>query len=241
MIEIIPAISVYGNKVARINQCDPNDISFYDEAPLDMALKFEDHGIKRVHVIDLEGSRKGKLENTFVIENLKGYTDLTIDFGGGLNEDDDVRFAFETGASTIHAASVAVKSPDTFSSWIISYGRNKIILSADARNGKIATGAWAKYTEIDLMDHIQYFYDQSVMYVKVTDIGRDDQLQGPSFDLYKKILERFPGIKLMASGGVRSIADIEALQNIGCYGVIFAKAYYEGLIRLEDIKSFLGR
>ncbi|HEY8401586.1 MAG TPA: 1-(5-phosphoribosyl)-5-[(5-phosphoribosylamino)methylideneamino] imidazole-4-carboxamide isomerase [Cytophagaceae bacterium] len=239
MIEIIPAISIVANKVARYNHCDINDVTVYEEAPLDMAKKFEDHGIKRLHLIDLDGAKSGKLENVHVLEMIAGFTNLTIDFGGGISYDDDVRFAFENGASTIHAASVAVKDREMFSSWVISYGRNKVILAVDAINEKVATRGWSRSTDINLMELLEYYHNQGVMYVKCTDIGKDDQLSGPSFDLYKKILNKFPDIKLFASGGVTSVEDIERLQDLGVYGVIFAKAYYEGKIKLKDLEKFL--
>jgi phosphoribosylformimino-5-aminoimidazole carboxamide ribotide isomerase len=239
MIQIIPAISFIGNKVARMNNCNLEDITTYDETPLDMALKLEDHGIKRIHLIDLEGARKGRVASVDVLEMISGYTSLAIDFGGGITDDDDIRLAFENGANMIHAATVAANNRESFSSWIISYGRNKIMLSVDALNGKIATKGWVKNTEIDLMEIIDYYHNQSVMYVKCTDIGKDDQLSGPSFDLYKKILQKFPDIKLLASGGIRSVADIEQLQDIGVYGAIFAKAFYEEKIKLKELEKFL--
>jgi phosphoribosylformimino-5-aminoimidazole carboxamide ribotide isomerase len=239
MIQIIPAISVVGLKVARVNHCDLNNLTYYEESPLDMAIKMEEHGIKRVHLIDLKGAQQGRLVSTEVLEMIKGYTELTIDFGGGITDDDDVRLSFEHGAFTIHAATIAVKDRDMFSSWIISYGRNKIILSADSINGKMSTRGWGKNTEVDLMELIEYYHHHGIMYVKCTDIVRDGQLTGPSFDLYKKILNKFPDLKLIASGGIQSVDDIERLQDLGIYGVIFAKAYYEGKIKLEDLQKFL--
>src|SRR3954468_10494376 len=139
MIQIIPAISVVGLKVARVNHCDLDDLTFYEESPLDMAIKMEEHGIKRVHLIDLKGAQRGRVVNTEVLEMISGYTNLTIDFGGGVTDDDDVKLAFEHGASTIHAAAIAVRDREMFSSWIISHGRNKVILSADSIDGKVST------------------------------------------------------------------------------------------------------
>jgi phosphoribosylformimino-5-aminoimidazole carboxamide ribotide isomerase len=239
MIQIIPAISVVGLKVARVNHCDLDDLTYYEESPLDMAIRMEEHGIKRVHLIDLKGAQKGRLVSTEVLEMIKGYTELTVDFGGGMTDDDDVRLAFEHGASTIHAATIAVKDRDMFSSWIISYGRNKIILSADSIEGKISTRGWGKNTDVDLMELIEYYHHHGIMYVKCTDIVRDGQLAGPSFDLYKKILNKFPDLKLIASGGIQSVDDIDKLQDLGVYGVIFAKAFYEGKIQPADLRKFL--
>ncbi|MFL5730259.1 MAG: HisA/HisF-related TIM barrel protein [Cytophagaceae bacterium] len=239
MIQIVPAISVVGHKVARVNHCDLDNLTIYEEKPLDMAMKLEDHGIKRVHLIDLNGASKGRLANTEVLEMISGYTDLTIDFGGGITDDDDVRLAFEHGASTIHAATIAARDREMFSSWIISYGRNKIILSIDAMDGKISTRGWETRTDIDMMEMLEYYHNHGIQYVKCTDIVKDGQLAGPSFDLYKKILNKFPDLRLFASGGIRSVEDIERLQDLGVYGVIFAKAYYEGKIQLKDLQKFL--
>ena len=239
MIQIIPAISVVGNKVARVNHCDLQDITLYPDNPLDMALKFEEHGIKRIHLIDLDGARKGRVINTDMLEMIKGYTDLQIDFGGGITYDDDIRIAFEHGAHTVHSATTAARNQELFSSWIISYGRNKIILSVDSIDGKVATRGWSTNTSIDMMELIEYYHTQGIMYLKCTDISRDGGMQGPPIELYNRILNKFPDIKLMASGGIRSVDDIEKLQDIGVYGVIFAKAYYEGKIELKDLQKFL--
>jgi phosphoribosylformimino-5-aminoimidazole carboxamide ribotide isomerase len=239
MIQIIPAISIIGNKVARMGKYGQEDYTIYEGTPLDMAMKFQDYGIKRLHLIDLEGAKRGRVVNVHILEMIAGYTDLTIEFGGGITDDDDIRLAFEHGADMVHAATVAAKDREQFSSWLISYGRNKIMLSADAMQGKIATKGWFKSTDIDVMDLIEFYHNQSIMYVKCTDIATDGQLNGPPFELYKKILNKFPDIKLIASGGIRSVEDIEQLQELGIYGVIFAKAFYEGKIKLEDLQKFL--
>lgn len=240
MIEIIPAISIYGNKVARINNGNIHNITRYDEPPLDMAQRFEDNGIKRIHMIDLEGAQKGRVANVHVLELIAGYTGLKIDFGGGITDDDDVRLAFEHGATTVHAASKAAKDKEMFSSWIISYGRNKIILSADSVDEKIVTLGWSKSTGIDLMDLIEYYHDQGIKYLKCTDVPVDGSMSGPSIDLYNKILNKFPAIQLMASGGIHSVEDIERLQDIGVYGVILAKALYEDRIKLKELERFIN-
>lgn len=239
MIQIIPAISVFGNKIARFHNNDPQKVLFYEESPLDAALKFEEHGIRHVHVLDLEGSRKGRVVNTHVLEMIAAYTELEIDFGGGIHFDDDVRIAFEHGAHKINAASVAVSNRDLFSSWIISFGRKRIILSVDVTNEIVHTRGWISKTNIHLMELLEYYHNHGIYYVKCSDITRDGTLSGPSFDLYKKILNRFPDIHLIASGGVQSVHDIEVLQDLGVHGVIFAKAYYEGKIKLQDLEKFL--
>ncbi len=239
MIEIIPAISIYGNRIARIHDGDINNISFYHEPPLDFALRLEDAGIKRINIIDLEGAQKGRTVNVHVLESIAGYTDLSIDFGGGITEDDDLRLAFEYGAGVVHAASIAVKDKELFSSWIISYGRNKIMLSTDSLHGKIVTRGWSKNTDIDVYEMIEYYHDQGLLYLKSTDISKDGSLKGPSIEHYNKILNRFPNLQVIASGGITTISQIEQLQDIGVYGVVIAKALYEGVIQLKDLRKFL--
>ena len=239
MIEIIPAISIFGNKVARINNGDIHNITRYEETPLDMAQRFEDGGIKRIHLIDLEGAQKGRVVNVHVLETIAGYTNLQIDFGGGITDDDDVRLAFEHGATAIHAATLAARDKDMFSSWIISYGRKKIILSADAVNEKIVTRGWSTKSEIDLMELIEYYHDQGILYLKCTDIQVDGTMAGPTIALYNKIRNKFPALNLMASGGIHTLEDIEKLQDIGVYGVIFAKALYEDKIKIKDLERFM--
>lgn len=238
MIQIIPAISYFGNKVARMNLfTEEKNLTYYDETPLDLALKYEDFGIKRIHLIDLEGAKKGRVKNIDVLEAISGYTELQIEFGGGITDDDDIRLAFENGAHMVHAASVATSNRDLFSSWIISYGRNKIMLSVDALNGKVAAKGWLKNTEIDSEELIEYFHDQSVMYLKLTDIGREFGSE-PPFDLFKKTLNKFPDIKLIAGGGIRSIADIDQLQDLGVHGVILGRTLFDNVIKLDDLKKY---
>lgn len=238
MIQIIPSISYVGNKVARMDLFTPEkNVTKYDETPLDLALRLEDAGIKRVHLIDLEGAKKGRVKNIDVLEAISGYTELTIEFGGGITDDDDVRIAFENGADMIHAASVATSNKDLFSSWIISYGRNKIMLSVDSLHGKAATKGWSNNTDIDCDDLIEYFHNQSIMYVKLTDIGREFGSE-PSFDLFKKTLNKFPDLKLIAGGGVRSIDDIDRFQDLGVHGVLLGRSLFDEVIKLEDLKKF---
>lgn len=240
MIQIIPAVSIYGKKIARINNGDIHNLTIYDETPLDMAMRLEQSGVKRIHLIDLEGAQKGRLDDLHALEMIAGYTKLSIDFGGGITDDDNIRLAFEYGASAIHAASKAATDPELFSSWIISYGRNKVILSADSVGGKVVTGGWSKNTEVDLMSMIQYYHDQGILYLKCTDVPTDGSMKGPSLALYNKILNKFPSIKLMASGGIHSIDDLDRLQEIGVYGAILAKALYEDKISIKDLEKFMA-
>lgn len=239
MIQIIPCISVIGNRIARFDSTNSEKIHFYDLAPLDAALRFEEHGITNVHVLDLEGSRCCKVVNTPVLESISEYTNLTIDFGGGISKDEDIRLAFEYGADMINAASIAVTDRELFSSWLVSFGRKRVILSVDVLDDIVLTKGWANKTKVHLMELLEYFYEQGVYYVKCSDVSKDGTLSGPSFQLYKKILDSFPNLHLIASGGVRSIADIERLQDLGVHAVIFAKAFYEKQISLKDLQKFL--
>jgi phosphoribosylformimino-5-aminoimidazole carboxamide ribotide isomerase len=239
MIQIIPSISIIDGKCARVSQGDFSKERVHNESPIDVARRFEDHGIKVIHLVDLDGARRGSPVNYHILETIAGHTDLEIDFTGGIHTDGDISKAYEYGADYITAASVAVSRKDLFASWIISYGREKITLGADALNGKIAIKGWQKGTEIDLFDHIDYFYSRGLKYVKTTDISRDGVLEGPAFDLYDEILKKFPGICLLASGGVRSVDDIQRLNDMGIFAVIFGRAYYEGKIKLNELEKFL--
>lgn len=220
-------------------QGDFSKEKIYDVSPIDVAKNFEDHGIRQIHLVDLDGARRGEPVNYATLETIAGHTNLEIDFTGGISTDGDISKAYEYGATYITAASVAVQRKELFASWIISYGREKITLGADSLNKKIAVRGWQKDTQIDLFEHIDYFYSRGLKYVKCTDISKEGSLLGPSFELYEEILEKFPDISLVASGGVRSVEDLEKLNDMGVWGVHFGKAYYEGRIKLVDIKKFL--
>lgn len=238
MIKIIPAIYVIKGKMVRIYKADFDRVVEHEANPLEVAKKFEDHGIDTIHLVDLEGAKLGHPVNYGILETLAGYTNLKINFSGGISTDGDISKAYEYGACYITAASVAVSRRDLFASWIISYGREKVALGADALNQKIAIRGWLKDTDIDVIEHIGYFYDRGLKYVKTTDIAKHGELQGPSFDLYKKLLTKYPGLSLLASGGVSSIEDIEKLNELGVYGVMINKAFYEEKIKLKDIERF---
>ncbi len=235
---LVPSITVINGKTTRLTKGDFSKEKLYEDTPLDVARKFEDHGIKRIHLVDLEGAKQGRLMNYPLVETISGYTNLQINFSGGLHTDGDLNKAFESGADSVTAATIAVYNQELFSSWLMSYGREKIALGADIYNGFIRVGGWQKDTKIDLFEHINFFYERGLKYVKTTDISRDGALEGPSFDLYKEIIERFPDICLFASGGVRSITDLEKLRDTGVYGVVFGKAYYEGKISLKELENF---
>lgn len=215
MIEIIPAIDIIDAKCVRLSQGDYDQKKVYNENPLEVAKMFEDAGVKRLHLVDLDGAKAQHIVNYKVLEKIAGGTNLTIDFGGGLKSDEDLRIAFESGASMVTGGSIAVKKPDVFSSWIEKFGSERIILGADVKGEKIAVSGWVETTDADLMPFVGKFKVLGVDKVICTDISKDGMLQGPSIELYKKILSEFPDLYLIASGGVSSIADIEALQEAG--------------------------
>ncbi len=240
-MRIVPSISVINGRTTRLTQGDFTSEKVYDISPLDVAKKFEDHGITRIHLIDLDGATQGSPVNYHVLEMIAGYTNLKVNFAGGIHTDGDISKAFESGAESITSATIAVYDKELFSSWIMSYGRQKIALGADCLHGLIRVGGWQKGTKIDLFDHIQFFYDRGLKYLKTTDISRDGALEGPAFDLYKEIMDRFPDLCVFASGGVRNMDDIRKLDEAGLYGVIFGKAFYEGNITLKDLEDLTVR
>ena len=239
MIEIIPAIDLIDGKCVRLSQGDYNQKIIYNENPLEVAKMFADAGIRRLHLVDLDGAKAHHIVNHKVLEQLATKTDLIIDFGGGLKSDDDLRIAFECGAKMITGGSIAVKNPAVFSAWIENFGSEKIILGADVNNEMIAVAGWLEKTEIDLIPFVQKYMDQGISKIICTDISKDGMLQGVAIDLYKKMLKEAPGMYLIASGGVSSITDIEELENAAVPAVIIGKAIYEGKIKLSELKNFL--
>jgi phosphoribosylformimino-5-aminoimidazole carboxamide ribotide isomerase len=221
---------------------DPTSEKAYNENPLDLAKRFEDHGIEVVHLVDLDGAEKGSPVNWAVLETISGYTDLKIDFTGGISTDGDISKAYEFGADYITAASIAVTNPELFASWIISYGREKITLGADVvdRNSKeLLFRGWQRKTQTKLFEQLEFFYSRGLKYVKSTDVSRDGVLEGPAFDYYQEIINTFPEICVLASGGVRGVDDIKRLNDMGVFAVIFGKAYYEGVLNLKELEQFL--
>jgi phosphoribosylformimino-5-aminoimidazole carboxamide ribotide isomerase len=238
---LVPSISVINGRTIRLTQGDFDKEKAYDNTPIDVAKQFEEHGISRIHLIDLDGARKGMFFNYDILHMISAYTNLKINFTGGLHTDGDVLKAFEHGAESIAAASVAISNKEQFSNWLMSYGREKIALAADSLDGVIRIKGWQKGTTTDLFEHVEYYYNKGLKYLKTTDISKDGAMQGPSFDLYEELMRRFPDLSIFASGGVRSMDDIKKLDDLGLYGVIFGKAFYEGKITLEEMDQFQSK
>jgi len=239
-MDIIPAIDLIDGKCVRLSQGDYTRKIIYNENPLEVAKMFEDHGITRLHLVDLDGAKAHHIVNHKVLETITNKTKLIIDFGGGLKTDDDLRIAFECGAQMITGGSIAVKSPDVFESWISKFGASKIILGADVKDEKIAVTGWTEDTDLQLLPFLENYVSKGITKVICTDIAKDGMLQGASVELYKKILQAFPKMYLVASGGVSNIEDLEVLAEAGLPAVIFGKAIYEGRIQLKDLKRFLN-
>ena len=239
MIDIIPAIDLIDGKCVRLTQGDYTQKKIYNENPLEVAKSFEAAGIRRLHLVDLDGAKAQYIVNHRVLHQITTQTSLVVDFGGGLKTDADLRIAFDNGASMITGGSIAVKNPETFEQWIADYGPDKVILGADAKDGMIAVSGWTETASIELSAFIGGYRAKGITQVICTDIGRDGMMQGPATDLYRNLLEQFPGLYLVASGGVSCMEDIFALQKNGIPTVITGKAIYEGKISLKELETFL--
>ncbi|NPA36750.1 MAG: 1-(5-phosphoribosyl)-5-[(5-phosphoribosylamino)methylideneamino]imidazole-4-carboxamide isomerase [Chlorobi bacterium] len=237
-IEIIPAIDIIEGKCVRLTKGDYGTKKVYNEDPLEVARQFEDHGIKRLHVVDLDGAKAGHIINYRTLEKIAGKTNLVIDFGGGLKTSEDLRIAFESGAQMVTGGSIAVKNPEEFTSWITKYGAEKIILGADVKDRKIAVSGWQEDTTEELIPFVKKYREKGIEKVICTDISKDGMLEGPATELYREMMAEIPGLYLIASGGVSSIEDIEKLQEAGIPAVIFGKAIYEGRISLKELERF---
>lgn len=240
MIQIIPAIDIIDGKCVRLSQGDYAQKKIYNENPLEVAKQFEAHGIKRLHLVDLDGAKSSRIINYKTLETIANNTNLIIDFGGGLKSDDDLRIAFNAGASMITGGSIAVKNPEIFTSWITKYGAEKIILGADVHNNMIAISGWQESTELHLFYFLQSYIAKGINQTICTDISKDGMLQGAATELYKEMKQRFSELYVIASGGVATMHDIEQLNNEGIDAVITGKAIYEGNISLKDIANFLS-
>lgn len=238
MIQLIPAIDIIEGKCVRLSQGDYDRKTIYNEDPLEVAKEFEDNGLKRLHLVDLDGAKAHHIVNWKVLERIANHTSLVIDFGGGLKKDKDLEIAFECGASIITGGSIAVKDPEVFESWIVRYGADRIILGADVKDRKIAVSGWLEDTNIELIPFLGDYINKGITQVISTDISKDGMLSGPSIPLYREMLEAFPQLFVIASGGVSCLADIEALEEAGVPAVIFGKAIYEGRITLKELSRF---
>ncbi len=239
MIEIIPAIDIIDGKCVRLSQGDYGQKKIYNENPLEVARMFEDNGIRRLHLVDLDGAKAHHIVNYRILENIATKTSLVIDFGGGLKSESDLEVAFESGANMITGGSIAVKNPGIFENWIQKFGSNHIILGADCKNRKIAVTGWLESTEEEIIPFIQGWRKKGIQKVICTDIAKDGMLEGSSIELYKEILQNEPDIHLIASGGVSSIQDVEDLVVAKVPGVIIGKAIYEGRITFKELLKFL--
>ncbi len=238
-MRIIPAIDIISGKCVRLSKGDYATKKVYNENPLEVAKMFEAHGIKHLHLVDLDGAKASHIVNHKVLETIATNTGLSIDFGGGLKSDEDLKIAFESGANQITGGSIAVKNPETFKSWLSKFGANKIILGADALHEKVAVGGWLEESDKELIPFIQNYLKEGVRYVICTDISKDGMLQGPSFDLYQKILDSAPKIKLIASGGISTFDELPRLAEMGCEGTIVGKAIYEHKISMKQLENFI--
>jgi phosphoribosylformimino-5-aminoimidazole carboxamide ribotide isomerase len=237
-IEIIPAIDIIGGKCVRLSQGDYNKKTVYNEDPLEVARMFEAAGMQRLHLVDLDGAREKQIVNYKVLETIASKTSLIIDFGGGLKSDADLRIAFESGAAMVTGGSIAVKEPEVFIQWLEQFGTERIILGADARDGKIAVSGWQEDSLLEIIPFIHSYTDRGISKVISTDISRDGMLEGPSFELYGSVMAEFPSLYLIASGGIATMSDIHRLAEMAIPGVITGKAIYEGRISLREIEKY---
>lgn len=240
MIEIIPAIDIIDGKCVRLTQGDYDTKKVYNEDPVEVAKMFEAHGIRRLHTVDLDGARSAHIVNYKTIERIADHTSLVIDFGGGIKSDEDIDIAFASGATMVTIGSVAVKKPDLFETWLEKYNDNKIILGADVKNGRISINGWKEEGEDELLPFLHRYVNKGVDNVLCTDISKDGMLEGPALKLYESIMQEFPQLNLIASGGVSCIEDIDLLNLAGIPSVVFGKAIYEGRIKMEELEKYVG-
>lgn len=239
MMQIIPAIDLIGGQCVRLTEGDFAQQTTYDSNPLEVAKRFEAHGVKRLHLVDLDGARARKPVNLAVLENIASNTGLIIDFGGGLQSEEALQQAFDAGASQVTAGSIAVREPETVKGWLQQYGADKIIIGADFKGQHIAISAWTEESDYALQDFISDYVETGAKLFICTDVSKDGKLQGPSIDTYRELKATLPKAGLIASGGVTTIEDLEVLQKIGVEGAIIGKAIYEGTIQLKDLERFI--
>ncbi|MDX5584199.1 MAG: 1-(5-phosphoribosyl)-5-[(5-phosphoribosylamino)methylideneamino]imidazole-4-carboxamide isomerase [Aureibaculum sp.] len=238
-MRIIPAIDIIEGKCVRLSKGDYATKKVYNQYPLEVAKEFQDHGIEYLHLVDLDGAKSKHIVNHKILEQIASNTKLKIDFGGGLKSDEDLKIAFESGANQITGGSIAVKDPAIFKKWLLQYGIDKIILGADALDEKVAISGWLEESDKELIPFIEEYQKEGVCYIICTDISKDGMLEGPSFELYEKILKQVKNIKLIASGGISTFEEIPQLAELGCDGTIIGKAIYEGRISLKQLENYI--
>jgi phosphoribosylformimino-5-aminoimidazole carboxamide ribotide isomerase len=238
-MEIIPAIDIIEGKCVRLTEGNYSLKKVYHENPLEVAKQFEDCGMTRLHLVDLDGAKAGMVKNWKVLENIAGKTSLKIDFGGGIKKEEDLKIVFDSGASFATVGSIAVTSEDEFAKWILTFGAEKFVLAADVKEEEIVINGWALKTGISVYDHIEKYIHLGIKQVFCTDVAKDGKLEGASVELYRKIISRFPELFFIASGGVATLNDLVELRMIGCKGVIIGKAIYENKIKIADLKWFI--
>lgn len=240
MIELVPAIDVIDGKCVRLTKGDYNNKTTYNDSPLDLAIRFESLGFRRLHMVDLEGAKSKHVVNIETLKKITDSTNLKVDFGGGIKTEDDIKLAFDNGASMVTVGSVAVTHRQLFMKWLDQFGAERIILGADVRNGKVSINGWKEDTTEDIVLFLKYYVGKGVKNVLCTDISKDGMLSGPAFSLYQSILASFPEINLIASGGVSNVDDIKKLEEKGVHSVVFGKAIYEGRINIETLMGELS-
>ncbi len=238
-MELIPAIDIIDGKCVRLTKGDFTKKIIYNDNPLDVAKGFEGAGLKHLHIVDLDGANGQGLKNIKTLENISVHTSLTVDFGGGLKTTEDVKAVFNAGATMVSVGSVTVKNPDLFAQWIVDFGPEKFLPGADVLDKKIKIHGWKEDTGIDIFDFIKSLFKLNINKIFCTDISKDGMMQGPSAELYKEILKKFPSLHLIASGGISCYDDLFILKEAGCKGAIIGKAFYEGKITMQQIDNFL--
>lgn len=237
-MQIIPAIDIIDGRCVRLTEGDFDRKTVYDADPADMAKRFADAGLSRLHLVDLDGAKAGRVRNWAVLESVVAAADLEVDFGGGVKTEDEVRRIIEAGAAYVTVGSIAVKNEPVLLEWFGRFGADRFLLGADVRKERISIGGWLEDTSIDVFDFLERFTGYGVRQVFCTDVSKDGRMEGPSIDLYRRILDRFPQLGLIASGGVSSMEDLEALRALGCSGAILGKAIYEEHISLPELTAF---
>ncbi len=239
-MQIIPAIDIINGKCVRLTQGDYDQKTIYHESPLEVAKEFEEAGLQRLHLVDLDGAKAGAVQNWKVLETIAKKTSLQIDFGGGIKTEADLQKVFDAGANFATIGSLAVKNPEIFSNWLQKYGPEKFLLGADVKGEMIAVSGWLETSEELVYDFIQQYLDKGIQQLFCTDISKDGKLEGPSINLYKEIIRKFPSLYFIASGGVANVDDLYQLKEIGCKGAIVGKAIYEGRITLQELAKVNG-